>query len=70
MQFDYAGEGDDGYYKAQLPEFFNSIHDPHGEYDSILSEYKESAGMNSSALSMAIDRKGKAMAAFVLSLTA
>jgi hypothetical protein len=48
----------EGYYKAQLPEFFNSIHDPHGEYLSILNEYKQSAGIDTSRLSM--DRQANA----------
>lgn len=40
--------GGDEYYKAQLPEFFQGIHDPSGEYLSILNDYKLSSGLGAS----------------------
>ena len=44
MDDDMGADGE-GYYKAQLPEFFTGIHDPQGEYLSILNNYKLAAGM-------------------------
>jgi hypothetical protein len=44
MDDDMGADGE-GYYKAQMPEFFTGIHDPQGEYLSILNNYKMASGM-------------------------